>query len=471
MATIIYHVNDLLAAAETYYENRDYLNAIDYFHSAIEKLESEGKIAFARTNGNPTTYAWAWAHLGWTHLTFGQTLDELDLRQGDHYNQALYCLNRAIGVSSPMNRPDAPFIDALSPSYLSNPNPDAPETSVLSNLLQLLPETQQHKDEPSKQCRYAWALAHRGEALRVIANKWSIPDKPKHYYEAIVCFWQAIELDPTYAWAYAHLGATIVNARGWCRLDAQDDETITTHERMHHYDFAMQYIDTALELKKHDYSWCLAYKGVLYLQEPGQHQQAFYAIISAIFQNPKLMNFKVAVRPPWEFGEEREPGMLYAMSTVEYLLAKTRDAKPYALMDADTLNAYQAFYFAVRHTYRFWEIKLIDQQRAVSIAAVDPMTQAQAEAQKLSLNKPDRAYILGGLLALKLKNTTMTESERKKITNEALQHLRAAIETAHEIGGKPFADHFKAAARGDRAWYYLRDHELFRQLTQHDELL
>jgi len=476
MATMMYKVNDLLTTAEGYYEQEDYLNAFDYFNTAIAKMEDNGSVTLAQ-NGKPTSYAWAWAHKGRTHLAFAQTLDELDPRQDEHYNLALYSLNRAIGVDTPDNCPDSPLIDVVATPYLNNPDPDDSSAMVLNNLLQLLKVPAQAGLEAVEACQYAWALAQRGEVLRVTANKWSIWHKPERYYEAIECFWKAIEVKSpnqlNYSWTYAHLGATIVNARGWCRLDAQDNSSITDEEKQRHYDLAMQYIDMALEFKQHNYSWCLAYKGVLYLQEH-EEEKALGAILSAIIQYPKLLDFRTVIRPPWEFGEYRTPEMLYAMSTGEYLLAKSGDTKPYSLMDRDTLNAYQLVHFAVRYTYRFWEIKILDKQHATLPRRKSPIETATDAVEKLSADKPDQHYLLGSLWALSLHGIPDTDKkgdEATKIIKEALLELRTTLDIARVLGGKPLVDHFKASARGDKAWYYLRKDEQFCQLTQHDELL
>lgn len=76
----------------------------------------------------------------------------------------------------------------------------------------------------------SWALAHRGEAYRNMANSWppsmegiTTPgNRVNDYVTALLYFRAAIRLDPDDFWAHAHLGATIVNVRAFAgRLDKQ----------------------------------------------------------------------------------------------------------------------------------------------------------------------------------------------------------------------------------------------------------
>lgn len=69
----------------------------------------------------------------------------------------------------------------------------------------------------------AWALAHLGEVYRDIANGWpasvadmNTPDgRADDYMRAILYYEEALRLNPSSFWAHAHLGAAIVNVRGF----------------------------------------------------------------------------------------------------------------------------------------------------------------------------------------------------------------------------------------------------------------
>ena len=86
-----------------------------------------------------------------------------------------------------------------------------------------------------KNPKNTWALAHRGEAYRIM----------ECYEEALADFNRAIELDNNYVWALAHRGATY-------RFMGET-----------YYRLALADFNRAIELKP-DYLWAIAYRCRLY---------------------------------------------------------------------------------------------------------------------------------------------------------------------------------------------------------------
>ena len=77
----------------------------------------------------------------------------------------------------------------------------------------------------------AWTQAKLGEVLRMKGNEVSsLIDRWNNYAQAIVHFDEAINLDPSYAWALAHRGATFANARlkRYLGSVAYDDTNLTS---------------------------------------------------------------------------------------------------------------------------------------------------------------------------------------------------------------------------------------------------
>src|SRR5262245_41709228 len=137
----------LLYTAETRHSEGDYLSALEYFDRGIKELEKNHK----QSNH---IWAWAWAHMGESHLALAESLDHLNPAKDQHYDLSLYSFNKAIGVKKDQ--------------------PENPKIKLANEDLKVYDD-----------CNYAWAFAHRGEALRVIANNWPSLHKADRYEEAI----------------------------------------------------------------------------------------------------------------------------------------------------------------------------------------------------------------------------------------------------------------------------------------------
>jgi tetratricopeptide (TPR) repeat protein len=462
---------NLLRLAEQYRLKGDYPNAVDCFQEAINQLEAGGK---------EQDRVWAWAHKGEAHSALAQSLNDLNPNQTEHFNQALYCFNQAVG--------------------LKNDNFNQPTIKL--------------PDEVLHNCTYTWALAHRGETLRVHANVWRSWNKPQRYDQAVKCFNRAVALNPRDAWAHAHLGAAICNARAWVRLEKGKDNYDLKEERQEHYDIAMGHLDRALELKKQNYPWCLAYKGVIYLQLEAE-TEALYAFLAAAYQDRNIFNFETVISPPWEFPIKRSRGMRYVMATVLYMLAKHK--APRTLEQ----EAYERYFEAGRFYNTFWSTK---SKANLSKMQASILQKAREAAEKIKPGEPDedKYYILAGLLALESElqrsdwqediqdalidlkrilddavdeaEVDGKEHELKSLLNEceqiqdhfssmllqpihldeqkvnnALELLEQALKQAKKNGGRLLEDSIKAMARSDRSWYYLRDDLRFIRLTAHAE--
>ncbi|HEX2572344.1 MAG TPA: hypothetical protein VH877_22555 [Polyangia bacterium] len=128
--------------------------------------------------------------------------------------------------------------------------------------------------------QYAWALAHLGEAFRMLANGWPgtdehlrLPRKRIYWYNrALVYLHNATQQDPRSFWALAHLGATIVNARCFISIildhaDPQQDLLNCWKDQNHIEEatpwalinYGLKILVLALELQGYYYPWAQAY--------------------------------------------------------------------------------------------------------------------------------------------------------------------------------------------------------------------
>ena len=147
--------------------------------------------------------------------------------------------------------------------------------------------------------RYTWALAHLGEVYREIANGWADDallgqlrtKRGENYLKALLYFHMGIEAaakngktdseavgeiavatnsasnnddhgnDHDYAWACAHLGATIVNARAFMGWDNTEPKFHGAAFKPCDLDEAIEYLVRAQEINGYYYPWAQDYYG------------------------------------------------------------------------------------------------------------------------------------------------------------------------------------------------------------------
>lgn len=130
---------------------------------------------------------------------------------------------------------------------------------------------------------YAWAHAHLGEVYRIKAYhvvEEEDGDAVEQYQLAIDSFDKAIKQDPHYAWALAHRGATICNARG----------------DIGGYKEALSNLKYADELMGDEYAWAKAYKAVAYALlgedlggDEKNYQRAFAEMNLAVMADSRVL--------------------------------------------------------------------------------------------------------------------------------------------------------------------------------------
>ena len=111
------------------------------------------------------------------------------------------------------------------------------------------------------------AIAHRGEAYRLLAN----------YEQALTDFNRAIELKPDYIWAIAHRGETYYLLKRYQDAFTDFNRVVAlhpnyywaiahrgaSHHRLNRYDLALVDFNRAIELKP-DYVWAILYRAQIY---------------------------------------------------------------------------------------------------------------------------------------------------------------------------------------------------------------
>lgn len=175
--------------------------------------------------------------------------------QGESYFQKSLAIYRRRGYSSPQEE-----IEHINTVALAN----------LEFALKLSPN-------------YAWAHAKKGEIHRIKGNRYDAKaTREGHYDQAIASLEKAISLtDNNYAWALAHKGATICNAR-WADR----------------YEEAMRNLTQANLLMGGEYAWAIAYQGAIHLQQAmddegeaaGQaYDQSIFDLMSAIILDNRVL--------------------------------------------------------------------------------------------------------------------------------------------------------------------------------------
>jgi len=153
---------------------------------------------------------------------------------------------------------------------------------------------------------YAWAHAHLGETYR----QWgSQIDSPERFFEeAKKCFETSISLDADYAWAYAHLGEAY---RENLRYEEAEENFQKALEKDPHYAWAyahrgansyrrggsgpkdphltdaLDYLTIALE-KIPTYAWAKLYQAITLLEQK-KDSEALNAFLSVISLDPSVI--------------------------------------------------------------------------------------------------------------------------------------------------------------------------------------
>jgi tetratricopeptide (TPR) repeat protein len=153
---------------------------------------------------------------------------------------------------------------------------------------------------------YAWAHAHLGETYRQSGSDIESPER--FFAEAEKCFETAISLDADYAWAYAHLGEVY---RENLRYEEAEENFKTAIDKDKHYAWAyahrgansyargghgsddpylaeaLDYLTTALD-KIPTYAWAKLYQAIVYMQQDND-REALNAFLAAISLDPSVI--------------------------------------------------------------------------------------------------------------------------------------------------------------------------------------
>jgi tetratricopeptide (TPR) repeat protein len=246
----------------------------------------------------------------------------------------------------------------------------------------------------------AWAWAHRGDILYVHFGR---------YWEAIECFSRAIALDSNYAWALAHRGAA--------------------YERLNRFVEAEEDLVKALHIRP-TYTWVLAMLARVY-QMTGRFREAFSAVEQVVERDHSLL-------PHWR--EER--------AMMRMLVRRHEDAEVHfqIALRADPEDRF-AHYNSVVNLV-FW--RGLDAAMN-SISALKVRLNASIRAGTNSRDVDRSVYELGGLAALEGDSSA------------ALDYFASAI--AREEG-LVLLSPARKRARVDMAWDSLRSDVRFTQLIE-----
>lgn len=153
---------------------------------------------------------------------------------------------------------------------------------------------------------YAWAHAHLGEAYRQWGSRKESPER--FFEEAKNCFERAIALDSDYAWAYAHLGEAY---RENLRYEEAEENFQKALEKDPHYAWAyahrgansyargghgpddpylaeaLDYLTIALD-KIPTYAWAKLYQAITLLEQ-NKDREALNAFLSVISLDPSVI--------------------------------------------------------------------------------------------------------------------------------------------------------------------------------------
>lgn len=438
-------INDLVHQAYRAYLKENALYAIELLNKAISIRKSQELPS--------SSHVWAHAYKGEILLSMAQKMNPFTNHKTRFLSESLMHFNAALGIEG---------------------------------------DSEIGIDDQDKNYNH-WIVAHRGEVLRVMGNE-MIADSSRRseYYEgAIECFKIATEKDPTYAWAYAHWGATLSNQRG------KNDE---------YYKEALALLDCALILSEYHYPWAYAYKAITYLQmqERKWHEYAFYDFVFAIRQDASLIY--QSLQPPAAFDQDLNEQQQYLEAIWAYEQAleyRPRDHR-------------QLLYI---HYYRFIYRKYIPTSYGKSNRHI-PDKKLRFDlvwdgydnfSRYQKLSKADKYYIQGGMIALYFTDLMQTpEKEREdfwqldgekrrkflsvdiKVDSVKIKKdLSILIEKAKSISQRDHiymqtmlelclsllshsiceadktkrGDEYRRMARQDMAWYHLRKGPEFKSIV------
>lgn len=395
-------VRNLIHQAEAYRENKDYLSAVTEFEKILNTIEPSDK-----------RIPWIYAHLGETYLAYAQVFSDESTQRQDNYVKALKNFNLALGVDV-----------------------QDKEGKPILILVKNLPASVQ----------YPWALAHRGEALRMIANEWTPVDsswnREQIYTEAEDCFKAAIALDPSYAWAYAHLGATICNSR-------PTDSTDLQHNK---YKDALNHLDQALQLTNWNYAWCFAYNAAIHVLE-NDHKSAVFNLMIAIMQDDKII--QNTIYPPRQFIFSLSEPALPMQALWMYQRARNERK-----LEDHKQQAYMLYYYAVFAKFAYWEILTTDQLND----KLDKTTKA-IDNLHISSCDIDHVYIKTGLAVLKAGPSPIRTSGGIQVewTRKIEKEYRELKDALDEIKDERKRNRYATDVQMDVAWYYVSQDSDFRE--------
>jgi tetratricopeptide (TPR) repeat protein len=243
---------------------------------------------------------------------------------------------------------------------------------------------------------YAWAHAHLGETYRQSGSDIESPER--FFSPAKKCFETAISLDADYAWAYAHLGEAY---RENLRYEEAEDNFQKAIEKDPHYAWAyahrgansyarggsgpddphlaeaLDYLTTALD-KIPTYAWAKLYQAIT-LMEQNKDRDALEAFLSVISLDPSVI---------------KSPTKDIALFNTNPRNLKTT----FALFDKALRECPDDL--ETRYYYIVSRVKLMPSNEAKLL--IDELYKLLEES-KLTITLPEltKDYILGGLAALK----------------------------------------------------------------------
>ncbi len=129
---------------------------------------------------------------------------------------------------------------------------------------------------PRRKDNYSWALARCAETCRILANSWSsyflheTVNRVNFYLRTMLYFSKAIEQNPRNYWAYAHMGAGVVDLRSFAPglvlrpLEPTWSEMSEEGDEWNMLDLAILLFSRAQSLLGNYYPWAELFQGGAY---------------------------------------------------------------------------------------------------------------------------------------------------------------------------------------------------------------
>ncbi len=281
---------------------------------------------------------------------------------------------------------------------------------------------------------YAWAYAHLGELCRHQVNRMGISPKVRQEYFELgkKSFKKACELDDQYAWAWSHWGALLGNMRT-------------------DYKQSLEYLRRALIIRRNTDAWAFANEVVGHYQENNM-ARAFNALFSSISIDPNI--FTHAIFPAAEILNHRDLNIrdqfLWALRN--FIVVKHKAG----LKDeqAGPLKGFYepfAFYFSLVQQVISWLADEVDPDKVLP-----DKNEWESDAVGLGVDN-EATYRLAGVHALIYKALSTrnqgSEADLNELKDRALTLLRKALKGLNpQI---PRDKELLDLALRDVAWYEL----------------